>query len=78
MILKLRKKIDHISSFGEEYTLADLKKVYEILDNESDSSESTEMTDGITQCCGYDFGTECFDKKIKFCPCCGRKIKRIN
>ena len=34
MILKLRKKIDQISSFGEEYTLTDLKKVYAILDCE--------------------------------------------
>lgn len=33
LILKIRKKIDHISSFGEEYTLADLKKVYEILES---------------------------------------------
>ena len=78
LILKLRKKIDLISKFGEEYTLADLKKVYEILNSESDSSETTKMIDGITQCCGYDFGMDCFDEKIKFCPCCGRKIKRIN
>lgn len=78
LILKLRKKIDLISSFGEEYTLADLKKVYEILNSESDSSETTKMIDGITQCCGYDFGMDCFDEKIKFCPCCGRKIIRIN
>lgn len=42
--------------------------------------ESTSMTCGITDCCGYDFGEEAFKKKIKvrFCPVCGKIIRTIN
>lgn len=82
LILKLRRKVDHISSSGEEYTLTELKKVYEILNGEanqeSGESETTKIVDGVTECCGYDFGTDQFDEGIKYCPMCGRKIvKRV-
>ena len=36
--------------------------------------KTTSITDGVTDCCGYDFGIEQFDERIQFCPCCGRKI----
>lgn len=82
LILKLLKKIDHVSSYGEEYKLEELQKVYAILngeaDQDGDSGETTKMVDGITECCGYDFGTDQFDEDVKYCPMCGRKIvKRI-
>lgn len=34
------------------------------------------MIDGVTSCCGYDFGEDAFSKKIKigYCPICGKKI----
>lgn len=36
----------------------------------------TIMIDGVTSCCGYDFGEDAFSKKIKigYCPICGKKI----
>ena len=82
LVLKLQRKVDHISSFGEEYTLTELKQAYKILngetDQESDEPETTKIVDGITECCGYDFGTDQFDEGIKYCPMCGRKIvKRV-
>lgn len=82
LVLKLWKKVDHISSYGEEYTLGELQKVYEILNGEADQGsgepETTKMVDGITECCGYDFGTDQFDADIKYCPVCGRRIvKRV-
>lgn len=82
LVLKFRKKVDHVSSYGEEYTLEELQKVYAILNGEADQDddelETTQMVDGITECCGYDFGTDQFDADIKYCPMCGRKIvKRV-
>ena len=35
------------------------------------------MIDGITTCCGYDFGTDMSNKKIKYCPICGKKIRGV-
>lgn len=81
LVLKLRRKVDHISSYGKEYTLTELKKVYAILsgetDQESGEPETTKMVDGITECCGYDFGMDQFDEDIKYCPMCGRKIVKL-
>ena len=34
--------------------------------------ESTCLIDGVTSCCGYDFGTDM--DKAKFCPICGKKL----
>lgn len=82
LVLKLRRKVDHIFSFGEKYTLTQLKKACAILDGEADQEsgepETTKLVDGITECCGYDFGTYQFNEDIKCCPMCGRKIvKRV-
>lgn len=41
-----------------------------------DEDAETSMEDGITTCCGYDFGLDGFDPTICFCPKCGRKIRR--
>lgn len=35
LVLRLKEKADRISSFGEEYTLDELQKVYEILDGKN-------------------------------------------
>lgn len=37
----------------------------------------TQLVDGVTECCGYDFGSEAFGKsakRINYCPICGKKI----
>lgn len=41
---------------------------------EDKKKETTMMVDCITICCGYDFGIDGFNKKIKYCPICGKKI----
>lgn len=49
-------------------------------DNCTDSWYETEeinesyLIDGVTSCCGYDFGTDM--DKAKFCPICGKKLIR--
>lgn len=41
------------------------------------NNEKTRIIDGITECCGYDFGTDAFQMELsKFCPVCGREIER--
>ena len=57
-------------------------RLYEILNGEANQEsgepETTKIVDGVTECCGYDFGTDQFDEGIKYCPMCGRKIvKRV-
>lgn len=43
------------------------------------NNEKTRIIDGITECCGYDFGIDAFQRGLsKFCPVCGRKIERID
>lgn len=34
------------------------------------------IVDGITSCCGYDFGTD--SSKARFCPICGKPLKKPN
>lgn len=41
------------------------------------NNEKTRIIDGITECCGYDFGIDAFRIELsKFCPVCGKKIER--
>lgn len=41
------------------------------------NNEKTRIIDGVTECCGYDFGIDAFRIELsKFCPACGRKIER--
>lgn len=42
----------------------------------TDEDTETELEDGITTCCGYDFGMDQFDDTIRFCPKCGRRIHK--
>lgn len=37
--------------------------------------EMSKIVDGITECCGYDFGVDGFSReKARYCPMCGRKL----
>ena len=36
----------------------------------------TDLEDGITVCCGYDFRMDQLDDTIRFCPKCGRRIRK--
>ena len=41
------------------------------------NNEKTRIIDGVTECCGYDFGIDAFQMGLsKFCPVCGKKIER--
>lgn len=56
-----------------------MKKAIDEIENNiypADEYAETTMEDGITTCCGYDFGLDGFDPTICFCPKCGRKIRR--
>ena len=47
-------------------------------DGTMDGKEKKVMIiDGITTCCGYDFGKDASNKKIKYCPICGKKIGSV-
>ena len=39
------------------------------------TAQVAKLIDGVTECCGYDFGMDAFEKP-KFCPMCGKKIER--
>lgn len=41
----------------------------------NDNEFELDMIDGVTTCCGYDFGTD--KKRAKFCPVCGKKLVDI-
>lgn len=34
------------------------------------------LLDGVTMCCGYDFGTDKSIESVKYCPICGRALFR--
>lgn len=39
----------------------------------NEMNEFSYLVDGVTSCCGYDFGTDM--DKVKFCPICGTELK---
>lgn len=39
------------------------------------SQQKTRLIDGVTECCGYDFGGE---QNVSYCPICGREIEKIS
>ena len=49
-------------------------KVGGVNENGKRKEGNNDNGDGVTTCCGYDFGVDGFDKKIKYCPICGKKI----
>lgn len=63
-------KVSNFDTEIAEEILNDKEKTLAIWQN------GTIMIDGITFCCGYDFGEDAFSKKINigYCPICGRKI----
>ena len=63
-------KVSNFDTEIAEEILDDKEKTLAIWQN------GTIMIDGITSCCGYDFGEDAFSKKINigYCPICGRKI----
>ena len=63
--------------FDKEKVKSILNKTQEEVVDEVQNT--TELTYGITECCGYDFGSDGFGKvKVKFCPLCGKRIVKIN
>lgn len=45
-------------------------------DVESFQEPHSWLLDGVTMCCGYDFGLDGFIESIKYCPICGRALFR--
>ena len=57
--------IEEIEKFARE-------KLEEIFRRQENEEYEPDMIDGVTTCCGYDFGT---DAKIgKYCPICGKRL----
>lgn len=45
-------------------------------DVESFQEPHSWLLDGVTMCCGYDFGTDKSIESVKYCPICGRALFR--
>lgn len=59
------------SDYHEEIKKFSKERLVELFGNQNEP----DMIDGITTCCGYDFG---LDKDIaKYCPKCGKKLLNI-
>lgn len=54
--------IEEIEKFAKEELIREYRK----------TEDEPDMIDGITTCCGYDFGFDA--SKAKFCPVCGKKL----
>ena len=57
--------IEEIENFAKE-------KLEEIFRKQENEEYKPDMIDGITTCCGYDFGTDA--KRGKYCPICGKRL----
>ena len=57
--------IEEIENFSKE-------KLEEIFGKQENEEYKPDMIDGITTCCGYDFGTDA--KRGKYCPICGKRL----
>ena len=56
-----------------------VKKEDHMKNKSRESGNKTRIIDGITECCGYDFGIEgYFNKQIRYCPICGKEIIEKN
>lgn len=42
--------------------------------DESGSNDYAKLVDGVTVCCGYDFGTDV--DRVNYCPVCGRRLQK--
>lgn len=56
--------IEEIEKFAKE-------KLIEIFGWKENEEYEPDMIDGVTTCCGYDFGTDV--KRGKYCPICGKR-----
>lgn len=65
---KLNKDLDYI----EEIDNFAKEKLEEIFRKQENEEYKPDMIDGITTCCGYDFGTDA--KRGKYCPICGKRL----
>jgi hypothetical protein len=77
--LKVKMKssnIDEAKVDAENYLKSLWDRVYKNYKRNLDMKDTTTVEDGVTSCCGYDFGEDAFSKKIKigYCPICGKKI----
>lgn len=57
--------IEEIEKFAKE-------KLVEIFGRQENEEYEPDMVDGVTTCCGFDFGTDM--KKAKYCPICGKRL----
>ena len=57
--------IEEIEKFARE-------KLEEIFRRQENEEYELDMIDGVTTCCGYDFGTDA--KRGKYCPICGKRL----
>ena len=57
--------IEEIEKFAKE-------KLIEIFGWKENEEYESDMIDGVTTCCGYDFGTDV--KRGKYCPICGKRL----
>lgn len=58
-------------------TISTTTKDYIICSNddvESIQEPHSWLLDGVTMCCGYDFGLDGFIESVKYCPICGRAL----
>ncbi len=73
-------RLEHFKEKGDEERIEEYKDlivshVKSLLD---ETQNTATLIDGVTECCGYDFGKDGFGKvKVKFCPLCGKRIVKI-
>ena len=56
----------------EEIEKFAMEKLEEIFRRQENEEYEPDMIDGVTTCCGYDFGTDA--KRGKYCPICGKRL----
>ena len=62
---------------GFDDTDCELGQAFNIAIKALEEVQQYRAIDGITECCGYDFGIDAFQIELsKFCPVCGRKIEQ--
>ena len=60
--------LDYIEEI-EKFARENLEEIFRRQENEE---YELDMIDGVTTCCGYDFGTDA--KRGKYCPICGKRL----
>lgn len=53
--------------------MEELKKLLMKAKESQNDNSSSKIVDGVTTCCGYDFGTDA--DVAKFCPICGKRLQ---